>query len=91
MLELVQQYKRRFEDTIRYRLSTSPNPHNHSLMLSALLEGKWEEVDSLMSLRAYQRQFEGVVICMAHVDYDEEFTLNDHLELMEAWYAKVSC
>ncbi len=87
MIELIKQHLEKFKDTVEYRLTTSPNPYHHIEMLCALELEDWVKVDSLVNTIGYQRQFEGVVICLNH-NQDDEFT-QTHLEILEVWYAKM--
>lgn len=74
LMQYIKEYKDVFLCTLQSRARTSPMPRYHLEMIEALKKDDFQEVQNIIEIPAYKKQFQGVCWCLREYDmieYDE--------------------
>lgn len=94
LLEAIQKYPSIFIYTFQHRGSTTPstyNRKNHNLLAEKVKEKDWDAVKQLICEKQYWSGLDGVITCLSMTDYDEKFTIEEHLLIQDLFKSGKLC
>lgn len=87
-IDYIKRHKSRFIHSLQCRAFSSPNPKNranHIVLKDLIFTETWDHIPPLIYSMGYSRAFDGVLICLNVMDYDDGFTVDTHETIMNLY------